>query len=223
MKKILLSLIGCMALTSSVYAEEDKITKGFKTMDSLGCMILQECTDNVRQINTIKDIKDNYPNSDYSSVAVEFDKMLVSLNEIGVMVFLGDEKYFPVGHRGVYHTVSNNFYLNDSYMNEQSTLMSVMRHEGWHVAQDCMAGTIENSLIAIILPEESVPKLWREMVEDTYPKHSVPWESEATWAGKTEGMTAKALSACARGKMWEVYKPTPLTRKYLVEEGYMDK
>jgi len=223
MKKILLSLIGCIALTSSVYAEEDKITKGFKTMDSLGCMILQECTDNVRQINTIKDIKDNYPNSDYSSVAVEFDKMLVSLNEIGVMVFLGDEKYFPVGHRGVYHTVSNNFYLNDSYMNEQSTLMSVMRHEGWHVAQDCMAGTIENSLIAIILPEESVPKLWREMVEDTYPKHSVPWESEATWAGKTEGMTAKALSACARGKMWEVYKPTPLTRKYLVEEGYMDK
>jgi len=223
MKKILLSLIGCIALTSSVYAEEDKITKGFKTMDSLGCMILQECTDNVRQINTIKDIKDNYPNSDYSAVAVEFDKMLVSLNEIGVMVFLGDEKYFPVGHRGVYHTVSNNFYLNDSYMNEQSTLMSVMRHEGWHVAQDCMAGTIENSLIAIILPEESVPKLWREMVEDTYPKHSVPWESEATWAGKTEGMTAKALSACARGKMWEVYKPTPLTRKYLVEEGYMDK
>jgi hypothetical protein len=223
MKKILLSLIGCMALTSSVYAEEDKITKGFKTMDSLGCMILQECTDNVRQINSIKDIKDNYPNSDYSAIAVEFDKMLVSLNEIGVMVFLGDEKYFPVGHRGVYHTVSNNFYLNDSYMNEQSTLMSVMRHEGWHVAQDCMAGTIENSLIAIILPEESVPKLWREMVEETYPEHAVPWESEATWAGKTEGMTAKALQACAAGEMWNVYDPTPLTRKYLVEEGYMDK
>ena len=223
MKKILLSLIGCIALTSSAYAKEDKITKGFKTMDSMGCMILQECTDNVRQVNNIKDIKDNYPDSDYSAVAVEFDKMLVSLNEIGVMVFLGDEKYFPVGHRGVYHTVSNKFYLNDSYMDEQSTLMTVMRHEGWHVAQDCMAGTIENSLIAIILPEESVPKLWREMVEDTYPKHSVPWESEATWAGKTEDMTAKALSACARGKMWEVYKPTPLTREYLVKEGYMDK
>ena len=223
MKKILLSLIGCIALTSSVYAEEDKITKGFKTMDSLGCMILQECTDNVRQVNSIKDIKDNYPDSDYSAVAVEFDKMLVSLNEIGVMVFLGDEKYFPVGHRGVYHTVSNKFYLNVSYMDEQSTLMSVMRHEGWHVAQDCMAGTIDNSFIAIILPEESVPKLWRAMVEETYPEHSVPWESEATWAGKTEGMTAKALSACARGKMWEVYKPTPLTREYLVKEGYMDK
>jgi hypothetical protein len=86
-----------------------------------------------------------------------------------------------------------------------------------------MAGTIENSLIAIILPEESVPKLWREMVEETYPEHSVPWESEATWAGKTEGMTAKALQACAAGEMWNVYDPTPLTRKYLVEEGYMDK
>jgi hypothetical protein len=28
--------------------------------------------------------------------------------------------------------------------------MSVMRHEGWHAAQDCMAGTIKNSMIAII-------------------------------------------------------------------------
>eukprot|EP01052_Picozoa_sp_SAG31_P011219 SAG31_NODE_631_length_13367_cov_6.190648_3_plen_55_part_00 len=37
--------------------------------------------------------------------------MLVSLNTIGVKVFLAPEKYFPVGHRGVYHTVSNNFFF----------------------------------------------------------------------------------------------------------------
>jgi hypothetical protein len=66
-------------------------------------------------------------------------------------VFLADEKYFPVGHRGVYHTVGNNFFLNKRFMKRPHVLMSVMRHEGWHAAQDCMAGTIDNSLIAIIM------------------------------------------------------------------------
>jgi len=100
-------------------------------------------------------------------------------------------------------------------------LMTVMRHEGWHAAQDCMAGSIKNSLIAIILPEEDVPQIWRDMTEKTYPPSAVPWESEAKWAGLTEGMTMKALNACAGGNMWEVYTPTPLTRKWLVENGYI--
>ena len=50
---------------------------------------------------------------------------------------------------------------------------------------------------------------------------SIPWEAEATWAGKTEGMTMKALQACAAGNMWEVYKPTPLTEQWLRKEGYI--
>jgi len=220
MKNFFAALVAAVSFGSPVLAEP---TKGFYTMDSMGCMILQECTDNVRRIKSIDDIRKEFPNSDFDLVADEFDSMLVSLDKIGVMVFLGHEKYFPPGHRGVYHTVSNNFYLNDAYMHRQGVLMSVLRHEGWHAAQDCMAGSIENSLIAIIKPEEEVPKLWREMVERSYPKSAVPWEAEATWAGKTEGMTEKALAACATGKMWEVYEPTPLTRKYLVEEGYIDK
>jgi hypothetical protein len=137
------------------------------------------------------------------------------------MVFLGAEKYFPPGHRGVYHTVTNNFYLNDAFMKRPDVLMTVMRHEGWHAAQDCMAGTIDNSMIAIIKPEEDVPKLWREIVEKTYPKSAVPWEAEAKWAGKTEGMTAEALEVCAAGPMWEVYKPTPLTLQWLKKNGYV--
>ena len=108
-------------------------------------------------------------------------------------------------------------------MHRQSVLMSVTRHEGWHAAQDCMAGTIDNSLIAIIKPEDSVPKIWREMVERTYPKSAVPWEAEASWAGKEEGMTAQALDACAVGKMWEVYEPTPMTREWLEENNYIAK
>jgi len=221
MKKLLLGLIGSSLLAIPALANESKLKKGFYTMDAMGCMITRECTKDVRRIKSIDDIRKEFPNSNFDLIADEFDSMLVSLDKIGVMVFLGHEKYFPPGHRGVYHTVSNNFYLNDAFVHRPHVLMTVMRHEGWHAAQDCMAGTIENSMIAIIKPEEDVPKIWREMVEKVYPKSAVPWEAEAKWAGKTEGMTAQALEACATGTMWEVYKPTPLTEKWLREEGFI--
>ena len=230
MKKFLFGLLGISVVntallgvvSTSTWANESKLKKGYYSMDALGCMIVRECTENVRQVKNIDDIRKEYPSSDFDIVADEFNSMLVSLNKVGVMVFLADEKYFPPGHRGVYHTVSNNFYLNDAFMHRPGVLMSVMRHEGWHAAQDCMAGSIKNSIIAIIKPEEEVPMLWREMAERTYPKSAVPWEAEAGWAGRTEGMTMQALEACANGKMWEVYEPTPLTRKWLEENEYID-
>lgn len=208
----------------SVQAGEDKITKGYNSMDAMGCMLVGDCTKDVNEVFTILDISSNYDNTEeFTPHALEFNNLLMSLNQIGSKVYLADQRYFPVGHRGVYHTVSNNFYLNKDYMNSPATLMQVMRHEGWHAAQDCMAGTIENSLIAIIKPEEEVPMVWRVLAERTYPKSAVPWEAEAGWAGRTEGMTQKALEACAAGEMWKVYEPTPLTRKWLMEEGYIDK
>ncbi len=199
-------------------------TKGYYTMDAMGCMLLRECTKDVEEVHSLLDISANYPNTEeFTPVALEFNNMLMSLNQIGVKVYLADERYFPKMHRGVYHTVSNNFFLNKKYMDDPGTLMMVMRHEGWHAAQDCMAGSIKNSMIAIIHAEEDVPMLWRVMVERTYPASAVPWEAEAQWAGRTEGMTMKALQSCAAGTMWTDYQLTPLTRKWLEEEGYLDK
>jgi len=201
---------------------DSKITKGYHSNDSMGCMLLRECTDGVKEVFSLLDVSSEYPNTDeFTFVANEFNNMLVSLNQVGVKVFLADSKYFPHTHRGVYHTVGNNFFLNRKYMGKPGVLMQVMRHEGWHAAQDCMAGTIDNSLIAIILPEDDVPMIWRVMAERTYPEHAVPWEAEAGWAGRTENMTKDALAACATGKMWEIYEPTPLTRKYLEDNGYI--
>ena len=144
------------------------------------------------------------------------------MNQIGIKVFLADQRYFPVMHRGVYHTVSNNVYLNKDYMGDPGVLMQLMRHEGWHAAQDCMAGTIKNSMIAIINPEEDVPMIWRVMAERTYPAAAVPWEAEAQWAGRTQNMTQDALESCARGTMWTDYDPTPMTGEWLRENGYID-
>ena len=182
-----------MTVGGVAVAQEDKITKGFYSYDAMGCMLLKECTDGVEKIKTTD-------------------------------VHLADEKYFPVGHRGVYHTVSNHFYLNKTYVHRPHVLMSVVRHEGWHAAQDCMAGTIKNNLIAIIHNEEDVPKYWAEIATSTYRSmpHAIPWEKEAFWAGHTEGMTQAALESCARGKMWEKYSPTPMTKEWLVENGYIN-
>ena len=221
MKKLLFGLLSTCLLTAPALAE-GKITKGFYSMDAMGCMLTRECTKDVRRVKSIDDIRKEFPDTDFDIVADEFNSMLVSLDKVGVNVFLGHEKYFPPGHRGVYHTVSNNFYLNDAYMHRPHVLMTVMRHEGWHAAQDCMAGSIKNSMIAIIKSEEEVPQIWRDIVEKTYPKSAVPWEAEAKWAGKTEGMTAAALKSCAAGTMWTDYKPTPLTEKWLREEGFIN-
>ena len=223
MKKLFLSLLAGMAFGTPVMANDDNITRGYKTYDSMGCMLLRECVDDVRQIKTLKDFQNIYPDTNYSVVGEEIEDLLTAFNKIGVKVFIAPEKYFPPNHRGVYHTVGNNFFLNEMYMAGPSTLISVMRHEGWHAAQDCMAGTIDNSIIAVIKPMDEVPMIWRELAERTYAENVVPWEAEAWWAGKTKGMTVDALNACATGSMWDQpgYEPTPLTRQYLIDEGFI--
>lgn len=215
---ILAGLMFGMAHGVAVNAEP---TKGYFTMDAMGCMLLKECTKDVEKINSSIDLERAFPDSDWGAVKDEFDLIMISFKKIGVDVHLADERYFPVGHRGVYHTVSNHFYLNKRYVHRPHILMSVVRHEGWHAAQDCMAGGIKNNMIAIIKPEEEVPMIWRVMAERTYPMHSVPWEAEAAWAGRTEGMTMEALNSCAAGTMWTDYELTPLTRQWLIENGHI--
>ena len=224
MNKVIRNVFIGLLLTAPAALADHKAghIKGYNTMDAMGCMLLRECTDGVEKVHSLLDISAEYTNTEeFTPVAQEFNNMLMSLSVVGVNVYLADSKYFPPLHRGVYHTVGNNFFLNRKYMGDPATLMMVMRHEGWHAAQDCMAGSIKNSMIAIIHNEEDVPMLWRTLAERTYPKSAVPWEAEAGWAGRTEGMTMKALESCARGTMWTDYELTPLTRKWLIENGHI--
>ena len=219
MKKFITGLVAATALATPAFAEP---TKGYYTMDAMGCMLLRECTDGVVEVKNHKDIAKHFKKFPMTPpMSVEFDELVKLSNAVGSKVFLAPEKYFPPGHRGVYHTVSNNFFLNETFVKRYNVLMTVMRHEGWHAAQDCMAGSIKNNMIAIIVPEEDVPQVWRDIVEKTYPASAVPWEAEASWAGRTEGMTMKALQSCAAGTMWTDYEPTPLTRKWLLENNFI--
>ena len=143
MKRQLLASLALMSSLAFPLALKAEPTKGYYTMDAMGCMILRECTKDVDEVYSTLDISSNYKNMEsFTVIAQEFNNMLMTLNQVGVKVYLADEKYFPVGHRGVYHTVSNAFFLNKTYMGRPNVLMSVMRHEGWHAAQDCMAGTV---------------------------------------------------------------------------------
>lgn len=230
MKKLLLSLLTIAGLSSPAIARPTSYTYDFPqnplvypdeyySYHSMGCLLLQECKDAVVEVTSVRDLEEYYDRE--LNLGSEFDKLLYLINKIGSKVYIAPEEYFPPGHRGVYHTVSNHFYLNDRYVNEEHILLSVMRHEGWHMAQDCMAGDINNTFIAVIFDEEKIPQLWKDMAADTYPKEALPWEQEAMWTGRVKDMTVDALRACANGRMWETYEPTPLTRKFLVDEGYI--
>ena len=62
-------------------------TKGYYTMDAMGCMILRECTKDVEEVFSMLDISSKYPNTEeYTGVSLEFNNMLMSLNQIGVKV-----------------------------------------------------------------------------------------------------------------------------------------
>ena len=222
MKKLFYGLIASLALSAPVVGSE-LITKGWRTNDSLGCMLLRECTDGVVKINSIADVKAYYDGLfDYDTIGPEFNKILAHLDAIGVEVFLAPEKYFPPMNRGVYHAKQNKFFLNDDYMTREGALMATVRHEGWHVAQDCMAAGVENTFLAVIYDDDQIPYYYREMAERRYPPSARPWEQEAIWAGYTANVTEQALAACASDRpMWETYEPTPMTREWLVNEGHI--
>jgi len=225
MKKSFLALISALMFVAPASARFENnpiiFPEEYYTNHSMGCLMLGDCRDEVVEIHSRQDVYDYF--GDGYQLPQEFDEILSTLKKINVKVFIASTEYFPVGHRGVYHTVENNFFLNSFHVKRPHTMMSVMRHEGWHAAQDCMAGGIENNYIGVIFTEDKIPEFWKDIAKDTYPQSALPWEQEATWAGRTEKMTLEALNACAAGNMWENpdFPPTPLTRQFLIDQGFI--
>ena len=124
MKKVIMSLLAAAAMSAPALA--DPITEDeFFTPHAQGCMLLQECTDHVQELKTVSDLNkhEELADIDYSIVADEFNSLVRSLNAVGAKVFLADMRYFPIGHRGVYHTVGNNFFLNVAHMHRPGTCL----------------------------------------------------------------------------------------------------
>jgi len=217
MKKLLLSALAASAFCLPVFSQER--VKTWRSYDSMGCMMLRECTEYTTEVLSWRDLGGNY-----ELWKGELDVILSSLKSIGVGVFVADERYFLRDVRGLYDVKGNNFFLNRSYLYQPTKMIQVIRHEGWHVAQDCMAGTLDNTFTALIHAEEKVPDWIRRGAERTYPAKMVPFEAEAMWSMYSSTRTKEALAVCAsQKKMWEVFEPTPLTGEWLMEKGFMPK
>ena len=222
MKRTLLSFIACLGLATPALAQPE--VRPF-TLEAMGCMRLFECTEDVEEVTSTKDIEAYYQDdrADFSNIAREADAILDGLGKAGVKVYLADARYFPTNTRGLYYADDNVMFLNAGRLVEPHHMINLLRHEGWHAAQDCMAGTIDNTHLAVIHLPANVPGFWTEMAERLYPANQVPWEAEAKWMGATENETARALQVCASSTpMWDVYEPTPLTGEWLRREGWMD-
>ena len=215
MKKFLAAVFAAAAVATPVLAE-DKV-KAWRSFDSVGCMMLKECTEGVKKVSTWSDL-----GPEYEIAAEEIDEIVQALDKVGAAVYLADEKYFAFRMRGVYDVRGNSMFLNAFYIDQPTKMIQVIRHEGWHAAQDCMAGTLDNTFTALIHPEEAVPDWIRRGAERTYPKKVLPFEAEAMWAMYVEDKTVEALKVCGGPKkMWEHYTPTPLTGEWLKKEGFM--
>ena len=216
-----------LSLTGSAFAQPEVKPN---SLEAMGCMKLKECTDDVIAITSIDQIKEYYRETYNQSWQptkedeTEIIALINRLNEVGVEVYLAHDQYFMPNNRGLYYTDVNRLFLNEWFLMDPRALLSVLRHEGWHAAQDCMAGTINNSFIAVIYDDMLIPQKYKVLADLRYgmlQPRAIPWEQEAIWAGNKYGMTADALNACGSGVMWEEYKPTPLTEKWLVKNGYI--
>ena len=215
MKRFLASIFASAAIATPVFAQ-DKV-KTWRSFDSVGCMMLRECTKGVRRVNRWKDL-----GPEYEIAAAELDEIIQAMDKVGAAVYIADEKYFALRMRGVYDVRGNNMFLNEFYIDQPTKIIQVIRHEGWHAAQDCMAGTLNNTFTALIHPEKAVPDWIRRGAERTYPDNVLPFEAEAMWAMYVENKTVEALKVCGSSKkMWEHYAPTPLTGEWLKKKGFM--
>ncbi len=219
MKRFITMLVAAALLApASLNAKESKVKRWY-SFDSMGCMMLRECTEDVRQVKTWRSLGD-----EYEKFEEEVTDILTSFRRIGINLYVGHPKYFASLTRGLYYVKGNDMFLNERYLSDPTMMIKVLRHEGWHAAQDCMAGTIDNTFTAVILQDGVVPDWIHRGAKRTYPAAAVPYEAEAMYAAFSDTMTRDALKACAGPKkMWKVYEPTPLTKKWLLEQGWMTK
>ena len=73
MKKLFLALL---LAASPALAGEDKITKGYNSMDAMGCMLVRECKNDVEEVHSLLDISSQYDNTEgVHIIAHEFNRI----------------------------------------------------------------------------------------------------------------------------------------------------
>ena len=213
MKKLLSTLFASIALSAPISAHQEIDDEWFYTPVAMGCMKLGKCTEGVYYVKP-SDLDD------------EGKEILSHLKDLEVGVYKAIPQYFIEEYRGLYYSDKNKIFINMKYAKNPGEFLTILRHEGWHAAQDCMAGSLVNSDLMGILSHEVIPP---HITKETFSRYGydptvVRIEREAVWAMKTPNMTVDALKACnSDTPMWETYEPPSKTWKYLYWNAWISK
>jgi len=186
----------------------------FYTREAMQCMKLGQCNEGIYRVRS-----ENYSG--------ETKEILEHLEDLEVKVYRAIPQYFMNEYRGLYYSDNNKIFINIGFVKDQPSFLTILRHEGWHVAQDCMAGSIVNSDIMSILSHDKIPK---DIIQETFDRYGygdpqvIRIEREAVLAMHTKDMTNKALSVCnSDKKMWDEYLPPKKTWSYLYWNAWISK
>jgi hypothetical protein len=223
MKKLLLGILSAAALFPAPVLSDHYTPY---TVSALGCMKLGDCKDGVYKVSKADDLEkfgDLYLSQ---AERAEAEGLIEVLEDLNVDVYISEPQYFPTSMVAVYYTDINTIFLNGDRSRIPTTILESLRHEGWHTVQDCMAGSIENTFMAVIFTDEQIPNKYKMLAQYRYGRSlmtakAVPWEKGAIYAGATPNLTLDTLKTCKEGPLWESIKPTPLTMKWLTKEGYI--
>ena len=192
------------------------------TPAAMGCMILLECTEGVEKLTPQSKLLES---KDFDPFRDEIKAILAGLDKVKVPVYVAPTRYFTPRTVGLYKPKYNRFFVNETLLKDPREFLGTMRHEGWHVVQDCMGGGIETSFMAQVHQDTEIPawlmKMTRASYESMGQSRAVPWEADANWAEEQSNQTVKYLEMCAKGPLWEQVRPTPMTMEWLIGCGYM--
>jgi len=225
MKKLLTAIGLSLTLTLPTFAssiEKKQPTVKAYSASAMGCMILLECTEGVDRLAPDSTV---FLDKSFDSFREEIKSILTALNKVNVPVYLAPSRYFTPRTVGLYKPKYNRFFVNEDLLKDPREFLGTMRHEGWHVVQDCMAGGIETTFMAQVHQDSEIPswimKSTRLAYESMMQSRAVPWEADANWAEEQSNQTAQKLEMCAKGPLWEQMRPTPMTMEWLIGCGWM--
>lgn len=225
MKKILTAIGLSLSLMAPISAEsinKTQPTVKAYSLNAMGCMILLECTEGVEKLTVDSKF---LTDKDFDPFREEIKAIISALDKVAVPVYVAPKRYFTPRTVGLYKPEYNRFFINEDLIQDPREFLGTMRHEGWHVVQDCMGGGLKTSFMAQVHQDSEIPgwlmKMTRASYESMGMSRAVPWEADANWAEEQSNQTVRHLEMCAKGPLWEQIRPTPMTMEWLIGCGWM--
>ena len=225
MKRIIAALGLSLSVTLPVSAEKllkTQPTVKTNSLAAMGCMVLRECTEGVELLNASHEA---FKDKDFDLFREEIISILNALEKVKVSIYIAPTRYFTSRTVGLYKPDYNRLFINEELLKDPREFLGTLRHEGWHVVQDCMGGGIQTAFMAQVHQDSEIPawimKTTRLNYESMMQSRAVPWESDANTAEEKPDTTVKHLEMCAKGPLWEQIRPTPMTMEWLIGCGWM--